>query len=1137
MSSIPLLPRLNDEKKIAFSKRGEWKSDSQNTLPNLVKDLKVTTDYKSTITSIPDSWARPKMYEMVLFNENHHLHEQYLEQWRGILAILALREMRNFKDVKCYSITLPETTKLNEDTPIFLKVLANMLPEEYKRQEYKDATAEDGYKIQLIAYQDTPMAVIWPTILLYPAVGLESIVDRSIPWVIRDRGVVNPIPSLSDQEKCLLIKWLDGIKESLPENGTNTDSLMKLLQDYQYALQKKVNTDIKVDNYALGSPLNITGFCKALDKPIRCSIDGDKFLAVSNVMLQSRFNDKAKKLLILTSDMYKQWNKAKSEIIVAGNINFEAAYKEGNTIFEKSKLNDIDLTEFNAELRMGEDLFTDKICLLDTPNDIFPNAIKNIKVNYGSVKNVILPIKKELLDYMKPEEIFKNFRISVGEGNIRVELDLQLTGFDAVAGSKLTISKVYNAFGDVSETKKQILDRDLRAPLIQIWPNFIPHNEEDWQAYYTFYDDKSYMAFSVKPLWNEYEERELTFDGVKAVVTKGSTFPDGFSCYYDMDTVYGIQEVELGLILLDKPKPLPYRTNNSFSVGIDFGTTNTVAYYAVNGNPQMIKLLSRLYNVTNIIDDEGKIVVEDEVELRRYFFTSSDQPNGDSLSIRTLFNPYDGAFSGNMDQPIFPGVIYYLDGMDNFDDDSNLPNIIQGRSMKWDSEEGSTHGIQYTKWFLYQLALQCMAEAVIAGATHIDWFYSYPKAFSSTQKRTMSSIWNKILEFCNKVAPNISSINAKATSKTESLTMAEFFRNNMRGTFDRGMICLDIGGGSTDIAIWQGKANEEPKGQSSLLFAGNDILTKQLFEKRETLLKLKNNNNDFNKFIQQLYDIPENDFNAFSMQLEALLKYHSKTLFESLMNSSEDSEIKQLTRNIAFALSGIFYYAGVLTGDLISKGLLNEDGPLPHCYVGGNGSKLLDWVDLGDYNSNPSFKKVYTTCLAAGVINKFEDLEEDQVENCEVRQSARPKGEVAYGLVCDDLNGANEGVEKTVKKKFKRDRLGEDSEEPILAGETIYKDGLQVENPSISKDDVISGIKISKKLPCFKEFISYFNDEISSRGYSGKLQVQFSDKDFEDICEHTNEILERQSRAEKEKMNLEPPFIIVLKQALEILAK
>lgn len=54
---------------------------------------------------------------------------------------------------------------------------------------------------------------------------------------------------------------------------------------------------------------------------------------------------------------------------------------------------------------------------------------------------------------------------------------------------------------------------------------------------------------------------------------------------------------------------------------------------------------------------------------------------------------------------------------------------------------------------------------------------------------------------------------------------------------------------------------------------------------------------------------------------------------------------------------------------------------------------------------------------------------------------------------------------------------------------------------------------------------------------SGKLQVQFSDKDFEDICEHTNEILERQSRAEKEKMNLEPPFIIVLKQALEILAK
>lgn len=203
MSSIPLLPRLNDEKKIAFSKRGEWKSDSQNTLPNLVKDLKVTTDYKSTITSIPDLWARPAMYEMVLFNENHHLHKQYLEQWRGILAILALREMRNFKDVKCHSIILPKTTKLAEDAPVFLKVLANMLPEEYKSEKYKDETVDNGYKIQLISYQERSVAIVWPTILLCPAVSLDYQIDRSISWW-EYNGIKDPVSSLSDQEKCLL---------------------------------------------------------------------------------------------------------------------------------------------------------------------------------------------------------------------------------------------------------------------------------------------------------------------------------------------------------------------------------------------------------------------------------------------------------------------------------------------------------------------------------------------------------------------------------------------------------------------------------------------------------------------------------------------------------------------------------------------------------------------------------------------------------------------------------------------------------------------------------------------------------------------------------------------------------------------
>lgn len=1123
---IPLLPRLNEDKNVTITKRGEWTSDGQNTLANLIKDLKVTADADSDITSIPDLWARPAMYEMVLFNEKHHLHKKYLAQWRGILAMLAFREMRGFKSLKKEELLIPDVSKIADNEPSFLKVVASLLPDEYKN--YKDETVDNGYKLQLLTYNDAPLAILWPTILVCPAIGLSSNMDRTVSWWNLN-GIFDPISSLNEQEKGLLSQWIAGIIDQLPANDRKIDKLMGLLSKFRDDLA----TYEKASNYGLGTGIGITGFCKCIDRDIKCEIDSSQFLQTSNVKLINRRGTNAKTLLVLTTDMYKQWNKSASDIIVAGSFNLDSVLPYGGVIFNNSKLNDIDLSEFNAELRMGEDFFTDKICLIEGQKDLFPNALNNIKLEYeGTFYNVILPIRQKLLDYLAPEDIIKNFRMSVLEKGVKVELDLQLSGFNNEDGERITISKVYNSANEANDWDKEILNRVLQVPLIQLWPNFIPNKETDWQAYYSFCDNKGNgFTFSVKPLWTEYEESTLNFDNVKAEIVKGKTFPEGYSCFYEFDTPSGNKNVDLGLILLRKPKSLPFKANNNYKIGIDFGTTNSVAYYTINNMPARIELKNRLYLVTEI-DAIG------EAELRRHFLNVSDQPNGDSISIRTLFNPNFGESSVDMNQPIFPGAIYYLACMENLDDDYNATNVVQGYAMKWDTVNSTqSHGIEYAKWFLYQLALQCMAEAVVGGATHIDWYYSYPKAFNPDQIRIMSSAWPKILAFCQDVSPNISN-NVVAISQTESAAMSEYFSDKKDATFNRGMICLDIGGGSTDIAIWQGQKQDKLKAQCSLIFAGNEILTKQLFKQREALHKLKNNDENFNKFLQILYDVPKNDYNKFSIQLEALLKYHEKELFASLMDRSGEAEIKKLTRNIAFALSGIFYYAGVLAGNLMVNGALDKMSSLPHCYVGGNGSKLLDWVDLGNYKAHPSFEDVYKICLAVGASNEFEDLDEGQVETCRVEQSDNPKGEVAYGLVCnndiaDTENNAASATEGT-RRKFRRSRI-EENEESVLAGEDIFVASERRINASITKDDVVNGIRISKDLPCFKDFLMYFNAEIKDRGYSGNYQVKFDNKDFEEIYDQTNEILAKQSMLAKDHLNLEPPFIIVLKQAMKLL--
>ncbi len=1119
--STPLLPRLNEENKIAITKRGEWISDTQNTLKNLVADLKVTTDFKSNITSIPDLWARPAMYEMVLFDEKHHLHQKYVAEWRGILAMLAFREMRNLKDIKREEILVPEKGQLDAAAPSFLRVLAGLLPEEYK--EYPDNTVERGYKIQLLASNEGPLAIIWPTILVCPAVGLDKMVSAlscSVTWW-GSYGINDPVSSLSNQEKALLAKWLDDIKEGLPTNA-KSNKLIKLLSEFQNDLGSKE----KPNNYGLGTGLNITGFCRLIDKPIRCSIDEKQFLEASNVMLINRRNQAAKKLLVMTADMYKQWNKAASDIIVAGNINLDAALPYGGSLPIKNRINDIDLSQYNAELRMGEDFFTEKICLIPSEKDLFPNAINNYKINYNcAIYNVLLPLKREMLNYISPEYIAEKFRITSVEDGIKVEMELPLKGFDE-SGKELKIFKIYR-ITDISDVRNSEIVDYLQAPVLQIWPNFIPYYPDKWQAYYSFYDTDG-GTFYAKPLWDEddCESRRLNFsNGMQAEIVKGKEFPEGFSCTYTFEMFSGNVEEELGLILLQKPHRLELSGNNAIKIGVDFGTTNSLVYMLSDGGaPELLRLKNRLYPVTEINK-------EAEGELRRHFFAASEQPNGDSISIRTVFNPSEGAFNGNLNQAVFPGMIYYLDGIDNIGKDKNVRNLIQGKDMKWNSDGK----LQYMQAFLFQLTMQCMAEAVVAGASNIEWYYSYPKAFGDTQIDDLKDTWNKIVKFCNSVSPNISTKAAEA--KTESTAMALFFLSpEMRATLNRGLICFDIGGGSTDIAIWQSSNKSEPVGRCSFLFAGQDILNRQLYENRNTLLSFQNNNEEFNGFLQKLYDIPKGRYNDFNIALEALLKYKQNMLLEGMQEKSSLKDVKLLLRNIAFALSGIFYYTGIVVGKNID---IAASSGVPMCYIGGNASKLLDWVDNGNYTENSKFGKVYKICLLEG-LNTVQRFSKDKADIW-LKKSPKPKEEVAFGLVYQS------NLLRTNEAKSDEEEYGSFFDDPdddildtndVVAGEYVRVRGNDRNADGyISKQDIIAGVTVDSAMPNFRRFLNGFNKLIKSKDFNGEYQINFTEMDFNELRDQTNEFLDEQSEMEEGKISIEPPFITILKQALILLYK
>ena len=79
-------------------KAGTWDRQSSKAFQDVASSLEVPSagrDVKS-VSSIPDMWARPLSMEMAIHNRRYPIRGQMIEQWQGMLAAIALAEVRGF---------------------------------------------------------------------------------------------------------------------------------------------------------------------------------------------------------------------------------------------------------------------------------------------------------------------------------------------------------------------------------------------------------------------------------------------------------------------------------------------------------------------------------------------------------------------------------------------------------------------------------------------------------------------------------------------------------------------------------------------------------------------------------------------------------------------------------------------------------------------------------------------------------------------------------------------------------------------------------------------------------------------------------------------------------------------------------
>lgn len=1091
----------------------------------MVNGLKVAANKHSNISSIPDVWARPILVRSILGDTTHPQYEQYVAEWRGLLAIMALRKIRGFNNLRLNSIEIPTTDKLRDDDPEFLKVLARSMPLEYLELQ-NDGTIKDKTgvqaKIQLLSYDNHPLGIFWPSVLICPALGLDNYRPQDIAWWGND-GIMDPIGSLSKDEKNSLYAWIQHIIDSVNEN----ESLERLLVSFRNDIKSSLGDGFEETAFqaSAGVSMGVTGTCAVLDQPVIGVID-ESFLKKSQVLLMNRRGNKdLTNRLIVTPDLDEQWNMNASQIIIGGYVNASSCLHKGTGVMPShTRLGDIDLTEYNAEIHMADEVFTKKISICYFPYNAFPTTLGNKVYSYGTANvNIILPICKWVLDYLEPEFIAQHTKIAVIDRDIEVTLALPVSGPNG-KGKLLIAKKRYRAVldNDVSlETKKEILEYD-SIPLIQVWPNIRMREPHRWNRYYTYADSgNNTMVFHTTPIFPGGDCEMLKLPGTAAEICKGTSFPEAFVCENVTKDLYGTEvSEEIGLLLLDQSKVEEISTQNSnCKIGIDFGTTNTTAYmYISNGEPAPIRFKNHKYYVT-LTQDAESLTGDDRNLLRRNFISEQEQPSNGQCSIKTMYHANPERLEA---QPFFSGNIYYMEHSRDVDADKAIMGNIKTTDMKWDHENGRV----YMQGFLMQLCLQCMVEAAVMGASTLEWLYSYPKAFSIMQQSQYQNTWNLLYTETIQQACTLSSVEPESFSESESV--AEYFKKFMQASTTRGIICMDIGGGTTDIAVWQ-EGQNALLNQTSIRFAGRNILNDYLWNRQQNghaiLSKLKNDDVEFTKMLTDLGQ--ETSKHSFDLKLEALLRYYEHDIFKSLPTKSADPEISLLIRDISFALAGIFFYSGMVIGNLRENGKYDQKQLLPNCYVGGNASKLLHWAAGGAFSSKAVIASIFNQCMYIGITVGTSD--EALKNNFNINITGHPKQEVSYGLVTNNANGA-------VNNNFNL-FLNDNDGVVLLAGEKFVVDTESKDSDLVTANDFLEGLRIDNEKPeVFEKFLSMFNQIMRKIRLD---PIVFSDDDFINICTNVNQALsdiKQEAGGDVENVNAEPIFILVLKEAYRYLA-
>jgi len=957
ISKYPNLPSLT-QVLVGLGESGKWVS-----LPGLLGRLKTDIRYEgevdpNVISAIPTPWARPLLYWDALRTEGHPCADAIQSEWRGALGLLALAE--NF------GITLtsvPYTLSTDSRWP-GVQALASLAP----------ASANEwlrGYLIS-VAFQGSipfPLILTSPFSLVYTP--KEYTCPDFIPFRDSRGRLQDPLAYFRDlgvsswqQELTALSIYIRNILQTLGDErvkltapGADKQILVTHLKNWLNEIEREIHEkNLPADAYESIHPVLGDLPYSSISQPIKINysafvtsgILSDFFLG-TNVNLN---NLPMKKRPLVVWD--KGWRYLAQRRFINPHTTRTLRMPEGakgDSLPDGTKYPWINPEKL---------FFTSKILQLTS---------STLKEVYGKYTNGYLyPFKKEILKYFTPEEIVKYTTIrSDHTGGVEVELHLPLSDHNRNSKGLARIVKRYSPESII--TQKALPPHQVLA----LWPNFASSSiNSAWKEYYLYCrnvrTDRYKSGLTINPVWGNPDKHERkswdlepkanTAEGVK--IFSLDSPPTGISFFSDPD--------EVGLLLI-KPLPAAPESNRTWNVGFDFGTSNTSIYY-LEGNEgfelsRPIRWGSRVIPI---------LLGEQDIEFKfhactEFFPTVEDSADEISSSpcfsslfrvVRTTENP----------NPMEDGRALFADALDNFLEVYNLSETVIDR-LKW---ERGTYW-HYISTYLEHILLMLSAEAYAQGVRTINLKWAYPSAFSEKMRNNLARTWQNISTQLPKTTGV--RLNVPGAPVTESVAIAQW----KTADAPKPQVIVDIGGGTTDIAIW---SNGKFLYQTSVLMAGGLLAD---FARRQ------------DRFIDELLrGIGRSEFLS-QFKVKEYFKQRPHSILNLIMKKFEEPIQNWLDRGgpaggtapgvtviqeglsfLFYAYSSIFYYIG-----LILEANCKESEEECDVYLAGNGSKLLMFINT---------KESILTSLS-----KIMQKSAPHIKGFQLFFSDCPKGEVAKGLL------------------------------------------------------------------------------------------------------------------------------------------